>query len=169
MTKYDNETRIAVVKAIEAGLGIKPAARLYGIERTRIRNWYRQYIAGGVEQLIGQNQHYTFEQKIQAIEFRWQNELSYSQVAASLGIPSSSSIRVWEQIYLEQGIDGLQDTMKGRPPRMSKAPKPKKSREPITHEQQLEAENARLRMENDYLKKLNALVQEREKSEKKTK
>jgi transposase len=47
--------------------------------------------------------------------------------------------------------------------------KSKKQQEPVTREQQLEAENARLRMENDYLKKLNALVAEREKSKKKTK
>ena len=33
----------------------------------------------------------------------------------------------------------------------------------------LQEENQRLRMENEYLKKLNALIQEREKSEKQTK
>jgi len=41
---------------------------------------------------------------------------------------------------------------------------PKKSEKPkqnLNREQELEAENAQLRMENAYLKKLNALVQER--------
>jgi transposase len=46
---------------------------------------------------------------------------------------------------------------------------PKKKDEQLTREQELEAENARLRMENAYLKKLKALVAEREKSERKTK
>jgi hypothetical protein len=52
---------------------------------------------------------------------------------------------------------------------MEKSPKPKKPDKPLTREEALEVENARLRMENAYLKKLNALVAEREKSEKKTK
>lgn len=47
--------------------------------------------------------------------------------------------------------------MKGRPPKLDKKV-----------EEDLFAENQRLRMENAYLKKLNALVQEREKSERKT-
>jgi transposase len=47
--------------------------------------------------------------------------------------------------------------------------KTSKTKKSMTREQELEAEINRLRMENDYLKKLNALVKEREKSEKKTK
>jgi hypothetical protein len=39
----------------------------------------------------------------------------------------------------------------------------------MTREEQLERENDQLRMENAYLKKLNTLVAEREKSEKKKK
>ena len=45
----------------------------------------------------------------------------------------------------------------------------KKPKTPVTREQELEAENSQLKMENAYLKKLIALVEEREKSEKKTK
>ena len=45
----------------------------------------------------------------------------------------------------------------------------KKPQQPMTREQELEAEVAYLKMENAYLKKLKALVEEREKSAKKTK
>jgi len=44
-----------------------------------------------------------------------------------------------------------------------------KPTKPLSREEELEAENAQLRMENAYLKKLKALVEERERSAKKTK
>ena len=44
--------------------------------------------------------------------------------------------------------------------------KPRKSKKNINENEDLLAEVQRLRMENEYLKKLNALIQEREKSEK---
>jgi transposase-like protein len=104
---------------------------------------------------------------LRAIEYRWANDLSYSQAAANVGIPNPSILFAWEKRYLEQGLDGLQDARKGRSPKMPK--KESKSKKPITREQELEAQIAQLSMENAYLKKLNALVAEREKSGKKIK
>ena len=49
-------------------------------------------------------------------------------------------------------------TMKGKKPDFS----------PKSEIETLQEENQRLRMENEYLKKLNALIQKREKSEKQT-
>ena len=103
---------------------------------------------------------------MQAIEFRRAHELSYLHAAAQLGIPNESILFAWEKKYLEIGVEALQDTKKGRPPKVPKQPPPKKS---LTHEEQLEERIKQLEMENAYLKKLNALVAEREKSEKKTK
>jgi transposase len=169
MTKFKKETRIDVVMAIVHGATTRGAAREYCVGHNQARKWYRAYIAGGIDQVIGTRQHYTQQFKIQAIEYRWQNELSYPQAASALGIPADGTIYAWEKIYLEKGAEGLEDTRKGRPPNVTKPKKSTKQEELMTREQQLEAENARLRMENDYLKKLNALVAEREKSEKKTK
>ena len=45
----------------------------------------------------------------------------------------------------------------------------KRTFEPKSEVETLQEENRRLRMENEYLKKLNVLNQEREKSEKQTK
>ena len=69
-----------------------------------------------------------------------------------------SQIRLWERIFLEEGAEGLMKdrrgrtcsangTRKGRPPKLDKKV-----------EEDLIAENQRLRMEIDYLKKLSALV-----------
>lgn len=170
MTKFSKETRINVVMAIANGASIRGTARDYGVATDRARQWYRAYQSGGMEQVIGvKRQNFTQEFKVKAIEYLWQNELSYSQAAAELGIPASCTLYFWEKIFLKLGADGLQDAKKGRPPKVTQSKKPSKPEKPMNHEQQLEAENAHLRMENDYLKKLNALIAERKKSEKKTK
>ena len=78
-----------------------------------------------------------------------------------------NTIKRWERIYLEEGAEGLMKerrgkacsaggTRKGRPPKFDKKA-----------EEDLIAENQRLRMENEYLKKLDALVRKREQEEEK--
>ena len=66
----------------------------------------------------------------------------------------------WERKYLEEGYEGLMKDNRGRPRLNGK----KRGRPPKLDkkvEEDLIAENQRLRMENECLKKLNALVQER--------
>ena len=78
-----------------------------------------------------------------------------------------SIIQKWERIFLEEGAEGLMKerrgracaasgTRKGRPPKLDKK-----------LEEDLIAENQRLRMVIEYLKKLDALVQKRLQEEKK--
>ena len=69
-----------------------------------------------------------------------------------------SLLSKWYKIYQESGIDGLKLDRRGRPPKMAK--KSKTSNETKTKEE-LEKELEYLRAENEYLKKLNALVQKR--------
>ncbi len=63
-----------------------------------------------------------------------------------------SMLQRWERIYLEEGAEGL---MKERRCRGSKGRTAKLDKKT---EEDLIAENQRLRMENEYLKKLSALV-----------
>ena len=83
-------------------------------------------------------------------------ELGSTQSGAAIGL-----LQRWERIFLEEGAEGLMKerrgracktsgTRKGRPPKLDKNVK-----------EDLIAENQRLRMEIEYLKKLDALVQER--------
>ena len=78
-----------------------------------------------------------------------------------------NAVQRWERIYLEEGAEGLMKerrgragaasgTKKGRPPKLDKKV-----------EEDLIAENQRLRMEIEYLKKLDALVQKRLQEERK--
>ena len=88
-------------------------------------------------------------------------ELSYTQVTALYGIRNKSSVAAWERQYNEGGIEALMPSPKGRQPAMSEPPNrppPPVPDRNATHEELLK-ENAYLRAEVAYLKKLDALVQ----------
>ena len=71
-----------------------------------------------------------------------------------------SFLKKWERKYLEEGIEGLAKENRGDHREYSS---------PLKSKEDLIAENQRLRMENDCLKKLNALVQKRIERERKKK
>jgi transposase len=80
---------------------------------------------------------------------------------------SHPTVGKWERIYYEEGPEALLEERRGRKNMGKKnLSKPKKN---VNENEDLLAEVQRLRMENEYLKKLNALVLEREKSEQKKK
>jgi len=167
MTKFSKEFRLKLVSEVDQGASIHSVAKKYGIGKSTLARWHANYSHGGVKQLVTTNNDYTLEFKIYAIEYRWQHDLSYKVAATELGIPNDGALYQWEKRYLEAGVSGLLTKKKGRPPKMPKKPEiPKRD---LTREERLEAEIAQLRMENAYLKKLNALVQDREKSKRKTK
>ena len=87
-----------------------------------------------------------------------EHRFGYVETARKYGIPNYRVIQRWERIYLEEGAEGLMKqrrgksfaasgTWKGRPPKLENKV-----------EEDLIAENQRLRMEIEYLKKLSALV-----------
>jgi transposase len=74
----------------------------------------------------------------------------------------------WERIYLEEGAEGLMKERRGRACRASGTRKGRPPKLDKKVEEDLIAENQRLRMEIEYLKKLSALVlaEERENGKK---
>jgi transposase-like protein len=100
------------------------------------------------------NKKYTGEFKQHVVETMRNEGLSYSEASRQFEINSHYRIQQWERIYLEEGPEGLYVERRGRgstgrPPKLDKK-----------IEEDLIAENQRLRAEVDYLKKLNALVLE---------
>lgn len=109
------------------------------------------------------NKRYRGEFKQMVIEDMINNKLSYHETMRKYFTEMESKnygfIKNWERIYLEEGSEGLyierrgrscctEGKKKGRPPKLDKK-----------IEEDLIAEVQRLRIENEYLKKLNALVQ----------
>ena len=91
-------------------------------------------------------------------------KLSYKETARLYDISGHERVRQWERIYLEEGPEGLYIERRGR---SSKGRPPKQLKPKV--EEDLLAEVQRLRAENAYLKKLNALVAERVRQERKQK
>ena len=164
MTKFSHELRAKVIKARLEGKSLSMLVKEFGVEQTTVCTWIDRYRAGGTAQLLHVNRRYTPEFKKKVIEYRWEHGLSLMQTAAQYQIPNASILYQWEQRYLAKGMSGLLFKKKGRPSKMPKKPKKK---EDLTKIEQLEAENAQLRMENEFLKKLDALVQQRKKQQKK--
>ena len=117
---------------------------------------------------------YSPEFKLSVILDMRESHLSYKETVRryELGKIDSGGARQmlqrWERKYLEEGIEGLAKDNRGRPTVNGK----KRGRPPKLDkqvEEDLIAENQRLRMENECLKKLNALVQERIERERKKK
>ena len=108
---------------------------------------------------------YTGEFKQEVIEDMRNNRLSLRETARKYEVNNSMVLR-WERIYLEEGAAGLYVERRGRASGPGKGRPPKLNKQV---EKELIAENQRLRAENDYLKNLHALVQERERRERKRK
>ena len=109
------------------------------------------------------NKRYSAEFKKYVIETMRAENLSYSETARRFDVNGYHQIQDWERIYLTYGPEGFQVERRGR---ASKERAPKLNKQV---EEDLIAENQRLRAEVDYLKKLNALVLKRVQQEKKHK
>ena len=79
---------------------------------------------------------------------------------------SRSTLHSWVSLAREKGYDALRDVKYGRKYIVMGRPKKK---EPVTEIEKLQRENELLRAKNAYLKKLKALMTERERLAKKTK
>ena len=108
-------------------------------------------------------QTFSGEFKQRVVEDMRANKLSYRETAQKYNLPSHERIRQWERVYLTEGAPALYIDRRGRKSTGRPAKIPKQV------EEDLLAENQRLRMENDYLKKLNALVSKEELQNRKSK
>ncbi len=105
------------------------------------------------------NKVYSAEFKIGVIMDMREHRLGYKETVRKYwensegeGVNHRKQVQRWERIYLEEGAEGLMKERRGRG---------SKGRPPILDkktEEDLIAENQRLRMEIEYQKKLSALV-----------
>ena len=119
------------------------------------------------------NKNYSPEFKISVIMDMREHHLGYCETARKydLGDPRKGSsvhmLQRWERIFLEEGAEGLMKERRGRACKASGSNKGRPPKLDKKVEEDLIAENQRLRMEIEYLKKLDALVQKRLQEEKK--
>lgn len=160
MSKYSYEEKLeAVLRVVDDGMTVQQSARILGTSKTPVLRWVARYRKFGPEGLLLKHGIYDGAFKLSVIEYMHANHLSLFQTAVEFGIPTDVTVGKWERIYYEEGPEALYRDNRGRKKKV-KSNKPKKKINKQT-EEDLIAEVQRLRMENEYLKKLQALVQER--------
>ena len=127
------------------------------------------------------NKKYSPEFKISCIIDMRENNLTYSETARKYLCEKGKEdffrgrLKLWERIFLEEGEAGFYIERRGRTTKMDnpKKGRPKKildkkiKQDLIAENQSLKERVEQLEMENEYLKKLDALVRKRLQNQKK--
>lgn len=168
--KYSTELKLEIVQRyLKGDISLRSLAAQYHVDDSDIVKWRDAYLQHGVAGLCTTHGTYSGDFKVTVVEYMHRTEASLRQTAAYFNIPQKDTVKKWAQIYWEQGKEALYIENRGRSKKMESIIKKSSKKKKIEKNEDLLAEVERLRMENEYLKKLNALIQEREKSEKKTK
>jgi transposase len=175
MSKYSLEYKQSVVSAYVSGTGsAKTVSSRFSVDHSTVRKWVAAFSAHGVSGLEKKFSHYDAVFKLSVLQRMWEDGLSYRQAAAIFNIRDKGSIVGWVKHYERGGLEALTPRRKGRPRRMSKPPAAGDLQVPASQvpasqvpasdatksREALLSELAYLRMENAYLKKLEALTQE---------
>lgn len=161
--KYTKEFKLDCVMKHKKGIHIKAPP---GIKRrtflSQVRRWGYIYDSLGEVGLDHNRPTIPVEDRIELFG-RIENGESYNSVASSAGI-QSELLNKWHKIYRQEGIEGLQSLKRGRP-KMRKKPIIQKPLDQMTPEEKVKYYEERLEYleaENAYLKKLKALVEQRQ-------
>ncbi len=167
MSKYTTEFKLKIVEHyLQTNCSKKSLARKFKVSRSDVQKWIAFYENQGEAGLVSTYTNYTEEFKLDVLNFMIETGTSLIETAAVFNIPAPSTILRWKKLLEKQGIRALQSKKRGR---LSMKKDTKKTQPVEGSQEALLAEIERLRMENAYLKKLNALVQEKEKLQNKTK
>ena len=166
MSKYSYEIKKKLVtEYLKGEAGYDYLTKKYHLPSTSTaRRWINAYKAFGEEGLMRskENKKYTFGFKKHVVELYLTTEVSYQELAVSVGIKTPGVVTEWVRKYRSGGFDALRPKRKGRKPQVAKPekeqiPQTEKEKADTEYLRQLEEENLRLRIENAYLKELRRL------------
>ncbi len=167
MAKYSLETKLAAVHAYLNGVeSFKIISQKQDVTITQLKKWVAKFQEHGLKGLQKTYTNYSAEFKMNVLNYINETGASVEEATTFFNVGNSSTVWKWKELFDTQGIDALQLKTKERP---SMKNEQKKNQFVEGSEEALLAEVERLRMENAYLKKLHALIQEKEKSQRKTK
>ena len=164
--KYSLEFKLECVNKYKNGEHIRKPDNCKCEQREfmrKIREWNDLYDNFGIDGLKHKafNKHWIKEGRFRIVAQVLGGKTT-RQVAAENGV-ANGVVFQWVRRYREKGIDGL-ELHKGRKPKVPTMPKKKTKLAPSEKEELelLRARNEYLEAENAYLKKLDALVSQRE-------
>ena len=173
--KLTLEDKIKIIELRKQGLGYETIAKQFKVKCSLIKTIWYAYELHGIEGIKhpSKNRKYPAELKLKIIKRVYKGETK-TRLAAEYNLPGPGTIVLWMKKYEELGYNGLegkQGRPRGRPNIMTKE---EKKNTPLTNDEReelirLRKEKEYLEMENAYLKKLDALVKERLKQQKRKK
>ena len=158
--KHDRSALLKYMHMLKDGYSINYIHSKYGIGNSQLEKLWLLYQKEGAKVLHRQpyvRANGEFK-RVVVLDIE-NNGISLVQASIKYGV-SASRLSVWLRIYRQGGIKALSITKKrGRPPGMGR---PKKVQKPETELERLRREVQELKTENALLKKVKALVEERE-------
>jgi transposase len=165
--KHGTEFKLQIIKDRQNGKSIRSLSKKWDISTSVIRKWIDHHRSDGEKGFSGKRPVYhTKEFKLTVVRAYRDKGLSLRDCCLHFNIRDPSSVSSWVAKYEQLGLDGLSE-QKGRPRTMKKDKPPAKKTKPLTRLEELEKDNLYLRAEIDYLKKLNALTQEKQTQQRK--
>jgi transposase-like protein len=164
MTKFSFEVKLKAIRMYLAGIGSSTIARKLGIREAKsVQIWVARYRKYGVQGLEIRSPKFDYDGnfKLKVLNWRKQHEASYLQTALQFDISNPGTIANWQRKLKERGIEAL-FTRRGR----ATTNHNQQARKQLSELERLKAENRALKVENEYLKKLEALVQRHGQSKK---
>lgn len=167
MSKYTFEDKKRVIDHhLRTGEGDKRLGRRFGINPAHIRNWILLHQNHGFDGLSRRSGSYSVAFKTGVLAKMRAESWSTGTTSAFFGIPSPSTVDTWAKRYALAGEAGLKrrpKAVKRKPPKQ----KPKLAKLQDKPVEEMTAEELReellfRRAETDYLKKLEALVRQRQ-------
>ncbi len=162
--KFSLEEKLAIIRLVEQGQSARSVSDKLHLGHHILYEWLAAYKDRGVQGLRPKGKRpkkLSYEEKCKIICEYQESELTLYQLSAKYDI-SSSVLAHWVRLAEREGIDALAPRKPGRPQtgRTMKKRLPKEEYE--KENERLRKENERLRLENLLLKKVRALVEERE-------
>lgn len=160
-SKFNIDLKLKVLDLVLKRNHIKgQVCREFGISLSELKHWITAYQSYGIDGLISKrtNQIYSPEFKLKVVKEYRNGLLSLRELSEKYNIPRGSSISQWSNRFDTYGFKGLYPGQKGRKSTMKKRRTSPKDYDKLSKEELIE-EMRYLSAENDFLKKLDALIQ----------
>ena len=155
------EKKIDLINRYESGENLRVLALEHRISLTLLKYWVVQFKTNGPSGLVLKNSGYSPEFKREIVLKMLNGKVSSYRGSIDYRI-TKSLLEKWVNKARLFGLDSFLIDGQDRPIKKNMYQSKKKSTKPLTREEELLNENELLRTENAFLKKLRALVEERD-------
>ena len=157
--KHDYAALLKYMHLLDDGYSFRHISHTYGINSSQLKVLRAKYLDEGISGLQkSKNIKADYALKTQIVLDIEENHLTLHAASLKYGA-SAKRISVWLSMYRQDGLPALERIKKrGRPLGMGR---PRKNSKPLTELERLQKENLELKTEIALLKKVRALVEER--------